>query len=124
MAAKSKPIVMSDYGSTTIDIVGDIVHYALRNDFKGVDRILSYDPSQINAQREDSGLTALMAASGRGLDRMVAHLLAKPDIDTMITDDFGKDALLHGRPFPQVVQQIMRHRHPNMKWQEPNIRPV
>tara|TARA_R110002096_G_scaffold116192_1_gene251911 strand:+ start:256 stop:630 length:375 start_codon:yes stop_codon:yes gene_type:complete len=124
MIAKPKSNAMSDFGTTSGGIFGDIVKYALENNFRGVDRVLSFDPAQINAQQEGSGVTALMAASGRGLDRMVAHLLSKADIDTALTDNFGKDALLHARPFPMIVRRIMEHRNPGIAWSEPNIRPV
>jgi len=126
MTAKPKNKVMSDYGTTSGGNQGDIVACALRNDFGGVDSILAADPAQINAQRSDTGITAIMAASGRGLERMVAHLLSKDDIDTTLRDDFGKDALLHARPFPTVIARIMEHRNPGMtrRWSEPDIRPV
>ena len=126
MTAKPKRIVMSEHGTTSDGVNGDIVACALRNDFRGVDRILAADPMQINARRSDTGLTALMAASGRGLERMVGHLLSKDAVDASITDHFGKDALNHGRLFPAVVRRIMEHRNPGIsqRWSEPDIRPV
>jgi hypothetical protein len=124
MTAKPKRAVMSEFGSIKSGVFGDIVSCALRNDFRGVDLILAADASQINAQRDDSGISALMAASGRGLERMVGHLLSKPDVDTSLRDSFGKDALQHGRLFPAVVGRIMQHRNPSLRWQEPDIRLV
>lgn len=124
MAALKKIKLMSDFGATIDGIDGDIVDFALRNDFLGVDRILANDPKQINAQRDESGVSALMAASGRGMERMVRHLLSKEGVDTSITDNFGKDALDHGRIFPSVVKSIMQHRNPDLRWSEPNIHPV
>ena len=125
MSALRKKEIMNEFGTTTIDgTFGDIVLCALNNDFPGVDRILSYDNTQINAQKAESGVTALMAASGRGLDRMVLHLLSKEGVDTSVVDHFGKDALGHGRLFPRVVGLIMEHRNPGLKWSEPDFRPV
>lgn len=124
MTAKTKSVIMSEFGVTFDGTVGDIINCAMKNDFQGVDRILARDSLQINAQHPDNGISALMAASGRGLERMVAHLLSKAKVDTSLVDDFGKDALLHARPFPRVVGLIMEKRNPNLRWQEPNFRPV
>ena len=65
MGAKPKKRIMTDRITTSGGSHGDIVWCALHNDFPGVDSILASDPSQINAQRADTGITALMAASGR-----------------------------------------------------------
>lgn len=116
--------IMTSSNSSSDGLHGDIVTFAMENNFGAVDAVLANQSEQINAQREGSGITALMAASGRGMERMVVHLLSKPGIDTTIVDETGRTALDHGRIFPGVVAKIMKHRNPGMKWSEPEIRPI
>jgi len=97
----------------------DIIECALNNDFEGVERALQRDPSDINAQRSDNGITALMGASGRGLDRMVVHLLGKDGIDVKLVDDRGRNAFDHARVFPRIVAILMEHAYPDLAWKEP-----
>jgi len=100
---------------------GDIVAYALNNNFDGVDKVLASDPEMINARKEESGITALMAASGRGLEDMVDHLLKKTGIDYDLIDDKGRSALNHAVLFPEIVSKIMVARLPNIKWGKPEF---
>ena len=102
----------------------DIIECALQNDFKGVRWALERDPESINDQRRGIGITALMAASGRGLDDMVTFLLRQPHIDIDIVDDAGKTALEHGRLFPSVVSKIMNAKFPKGAWKDPGLRLV
>ena len=115
---------MSANGTIFDKYEGDIVECALKNDFSAVDTILEDDPSLINAQRSDTGLTALMAASGRGLRRMVVHILAKEGIDLFIRDFEGQDAFDYAVLFPEVTELLMRKRLPKMRWSEPFIKPI
>lgn len=125
MKTKPRFNVMKDNDGRRIDRdFYDVIECALRNDFQGVDRALLIDPAAINAQRVGTGITALMGASGRGLERMVLHLLSKDGIRLDISDDFGNDAFDHARPFPHVVAALMRHSHPRMPWKEPGVFPV
>lgn len=122
--ARSKTVALASSGNMRIgNSHFDIVECALRNDFAGVDRALEGQPEMINAQRKSSGITALMAASGRRLERMVDHLLAKPGIDLFIRDDFGKSAFEHARLWPEITGQLMIARHPSLegRWKEPKI---
>ncbi len=121
MATRPQKKIMTGTGSRLAGSSFDIVECALRNDFKGVDLALQADPSHINAQRAQTGITALMGASGRGLEQMVVHLLSKDGIDTTIADDFRRTAFDHARPFPAVVAALMRHHYPDKKWSEPGI---
>lgn len=126
MSAKPKTRTMTETGDGhTIDkSYGDIIECALQNDFGGVDAVLENDSRLINARRTGTGITPLIAASGRGLDRMVLHLLSKEGVEIKIADEFGKNAFDHGRLFPNVVSALVRHSHPDMRWQEPGIFPV
>lgn len=99
----------------------DIIQCALTNNFEGVDRALAADPRAINAQRSGSGITALMAASGRGLERMVEYLLSKDGVDVSISDDFCREAIHHARPFPKVIAILTMFEHPELKWKETAI---
>lgn len=108
----------------TGDPHSDIVECALRNDFDGVDKALQINPGNINTQKINTGITALMAASGSGLHAMVDYLLSKPGINLDLRDRFEKDALDHARLFPNIVAKIMTARTPGRKWKEPNIGPV
>ncbi len=102
----------------------DIVACSLRNDFDGVDTILSSEPTLINAQWLETGLSPLMAAAGRGLSEMVVHLLMKDGIDLFIKDASGRDAFDYGVPFADITELLMRARLPSMHWTEPHITPV
>lgn len=126
MSAKPKLRNMSDSGDgITIDRSHrDIIECALQNDFGGVDTALKRDRRLINARRTGSGITPLMAASGRGLGRMVQHLLNKDGLDLGIVDAFGKSAFDHGRLYPTIVTALVRHEHPEMDWKEPGIFPL
>ncbi len=99
----------------------DIIESALNNDFAGIDAALQSDVNVINFQRVETGITALMAASSRGLHSMVDYLLSKPSIALDIRDKFGNDALDHARFFPNIVGQIMNARTPGRKWKEPRL---
>lgn len=124
MISRKKKIV-EDFIADRIDRTGDdIVSCALRNDFRGVDRELARNPDAIRNQWIESGITALMAASGRGLERMVQHLLAKDGIDFDQQDNSGKTAFDHARPHPKIVRLIMSAKHPGRKWSEPGVFPV
>ena len=124
MASKPKPKEMSSNGNRIDRHFFDIIECTLRNDFRGVDKALARDPDAINAQRTDSGITPLMAASGRGLERMASHLLSKEGIDLSIADDFGRDAFEHARLFPEIVALLVNHAYPKMRWKEPGLFPV
>ncbi len=120
----SKQRIGVSSGNITIDDWdGDIVAFALSNNFEGVDKILKLEPEMINAQRIDSGVSALMAASGRGLHRMVDHLLAKEGVDLYLKDNAGRDAFDHAILFPQVVERLMRARHPG-SYSGPDLTPI
>ena len=122
--AKRKPITsarMATGNLTSGSEFGDIVAYALNNNFDGVDAVLASDPEMINARKEESGITALMAASGRGLEEMVNHLLSKPGIEYDLVDDKGRTALNHAVLFPEIVAKIMMARLPNVKWSAPDF---
>nr|WP_193976635.1 hypothetical protein [Microcoleus sp. LEGE 07076] len=99
----------------------DIIDCALRNDFNGVDRALKFDPLSLNSQWGHNGITALIGASSRGLDKMVKHLLSKEGIELHITDDFGNSAFDHARPFPGIVAELFSHEFPDQQWKEPGI---
>lgn len=121
MSAKPKYRWMSQYDSLRKKEGYDIIECALEGNFDGVDAALEIDPRDINAQRESNGITALMAASGSGRERMVEHLLKKDGIDLSLVDNFGRSAFDHARLFPPIVALLMRHAYPNMSWQEPGI---
>lgn len=114
----------SDNGSTIDKGFRDIIECALKNDFRGVNRALERDHRLINARRTGSDITPLMAASGRGLNRMVLHLLSKEGVDLRIVDEFGKSAFDHGRLFPSIVSALVKHQHPDLRWNEPEIFPL
>lgn len=103
---------------------GDIIECAFEGDIQGVDRELEKDPLLINARRDGTGVTPLMAAAGSGLRGMVAHLLTKDGIDPRLRDDFGYDAIMHARFFPDIVGKLTSHMYPNARWQEPDIKPL
>lgn len=111
----------SDDGNIIDRSSRDIIECALSNDFRGVDDALEVDRRLINARRAGSGITPLMAASGRGLNKMVDHLLSKEGVDIRVIDEFGKSAFDHGRLFPNVVSSLVKHAHPNLRWGEPKI---
>lgn len=102
----------------------DIIDCALRNDFFGVDSALERNPKAINSQHKDSGITALMAASGRGLDGMVLHLLKKPEIDLTIVDNTGRSAFDHAMLFPEIIGYLASSMKPTGRWKEPQLGPV
>ena len=127
MSAKPKVKDMSQtgFGPTRIDRdYFDIIECALTNNFDGVNEALAKDPSQINAQRIGSGITPIMAASGRGLTRMVEHLLSQDGIDIALIDDFGRNVFDHGRPFPEIITLLVQHSHPQLSWKEPGLFPI
>lgn len=97
----------------------DIIEAAMKNDFKAVDEALKHDPDAINAQRPGTLITPLIGAAGRGLERMVGHLLSKDNVDVSIKDAFGKSAFDHGRLFPEIVGKLVLHKYPDLQWQEP-----
>lgn len=103
---------------------GGIIAAVLDNSIWRVDDLLEKNPALINAYHETTGVSPLMAAAGRGLERMAAHLLTKPGIDLEMRDFQGLSALDHGRIYPKIVGRIMRARFPGMVWKEPNIAPV
>ncbi len=123
MPMKPRKQVMSNADFRIQREAFDIIECALNNDFGGVDRELKREPRSINAQRTGSGITATMAASGRGLEEMVVHLLSKDGVDITIVDDLGKNAFDHARPFPKIVSALVLHKHPNLQWKEPGLFP-
>lgn len=101
-----------------------IIAAVLSNELASVDFLLERNPALINAYHETTGVSPLMAAAGRGLERMAAHLLTKPGIDLEMRDFQGLSAVEHGRIYPKIVSMIMSARFPGMVWKEPKIAPV
>lgn len=124
MAAPALKLVRTGTGDRIKPTDGDIIECTIRGAIKEIDAILEDDPEQINAQHERSGITPIIAASGLRNEAMVKHLLSKTGVDIRLRDDFGKDALDHARPFPEIVALLMEHLTPGGMRSEPRLTPI
>lgn len=85
----------------------DLILAAERGDLYGIrDAVLS--GTSVNYQEDRTGITALHAASARGHLSAVKLLLAHPDIDPQLLDNFGRDALLVAMktPYDEVIEVL------------------
>lgn len=84
-----------------------IVGAALANDLQTISRIIDIWPEAVNEQ-DSCGLSALMAASGRGHIRIVKLLASHPDILWHLMDDTGRTALDYAYFHLDVLQYLVK----------------
>lgn len=108
-----KPDKNSKEGMSTDQTSTGIVDAALKNNFDEVSAILDRNPDAVNEQNEN-GLSAAMAAAGRGHLRIVELVSHFPDLNWKLMDKSGRTVLDFAYAHEDVLECVVRRQFGNI----------
>lgn len=97
-----------------------IVEASLNNDYELVSSIMEKFPDSVNEQNE-FGLSALMAATGRGHLRIVLLLTSSPKITLDLVDCDGNSVFDYSYSHPEILAHLMNVRFRGVNILKPEI---